>query len=150
MHLPDSLVSAIKVSPDLVPLLSAHEPVVGLNLRTSTALQSCQLTFFCLQSGHCGKLASLLKQPSGQVGARCTSHTHTPHHLSLSCPDIQRLLNAHHPLTGDTPLIIAARTGIKEAVSILLNNGADATLENESGESALDVAAPETKRVIMG
>lgn len=78
------------------------------------------------------------------------THTQLLHHLTMSLPHMQRLLNAHHPLTGDTPLIIAARSGNKEAVSILLKNGADATLENESGESALDVAAPETKRVIMG
>lgn len=52
-------------------------------------------------------------------------------------------------MTGDTPLIIAARNGNTEIVEMLLNHGADLTLQNDSGESALDVASPGLRKHVL-
>ena len=52
-------------------------------------------------------------------------------------------------MTGDTPLIIAARNGHEDIVEMLLNHGADLTLQNDNGESALDVASPALRKSIL-
>ena len=53
-------------------------------------------------------------------------------------------------MTGDTPLIIAARNGHERMVDLLLNHGADLTLQNDIGESALDLASPQLRKHILG
>ena len=53
-------------------------------------------------------------------------------------------------MSGDTPLIIAARNGRQDIVELLLNHGADLTLQNDSDESALDMATPSLKKNILG
>ena len=53
-------------------------------------------------------------------------------------------------MTGDTPLIIAARNGHQRMVDLLLNCGADLTLQNDNGESALDLTSPELRKHILG
>ena len=59
-------------------------------------------------------------------------------------------VDARDPMTGDTPLIVAARGGRRDMIELLLNHGADLTLQNDSGESALDVASPALKKHILG
>ena len=53
-------------------------------------------------------------------------------------------------MTGDTPLIIAARSGRQKMVDLLLDRGADMTLQNDNGENALDVASPSLRKHILG
>ena len=60
------------------------------------------------------------------------------------------MVDSRHKLTGDTALIMAAKCGNKEAVSLLLGYGADITLQNESMENAFDVASPEIQQLIIG
>ena len=52
-------------------------------------------------------------------------------------------------MTGDTPLIIASRNGHQDMVEMLLNHGADLTLQNDNGENALDVASPALRKNIL-
>ncbi|CAI8015862.1 hypothetical protein GBAR_LOCUS9797 [Geodia barretti] len=59
------------------------------------------------------------------------------------------LVDARHPDSGDTPLISAARSGHKDVVDVLLSCGADVTLENDSGDSVLDVAGDRLRRHIL-
>ena len=59
-------------------------------------------------------------------------------------------VDAKDPMTGDTPLIIAARNGHERMVDLLLTHGADLTLQNDNGESALDLASPTLRKHILG
>ncbi|CAI8045060.1 hypothetical protein GBAR_LOCUS24942 [Geodia barretti] len=67
------------------------------------------------------------------------------------------LVDARHPDSGDTPLISAARSGHKDpftgtwaqVVDVLLSCGADVTLENNSGDSVLDVEGDRLRRHIL-
>ena len=56
----------------------------------------------------------------------------------------KNLLNCPKDFEGDTPLIIAVKSGVVEAVSLLLRcNETNVDAENELGQSALDIAKAE-------
>lgn len=75
------------------------------------------------------------------------------------------LVDTHHPDTGDTPLITAARNGdqevierqpytcmmmsLSQVVDVLLSYGADVTLENDCRDSVLDVAGDKLRVHIL-
>ncbi len=52
-------------------------------------------------------------------------------------------------MTGDTPLISAARNGHDRVVKLLIEMGADVTLQNDMEESALEVCSKKTKQTIL-
>lgn len=70
------------------------------------------------------RLSSLLIQSPESVYARC-------------------------PSSGDTPLIIAARLGYMDAVQLLLKHGADATIQNDAEETALEVASAAMRKDML-
>ena len=89
--------------------------------------------------------------------AHAHAHTHTHTHTQNGQFDrLQSLLNdpkaavdARCPLTGDTPLIAAARNGHERAVELLVRLGADMTLQNDMEENALEVASKKIRRNIL-
>ena len=75
----------------------------------------------------------------------------TPLHYAASGTTPQQtaliaLLLEHHAYidaespNGSTPLMLAAQYGTRESVQLLLNEGADTTLKNQLGLSAVDFA----------
>jgi len=66
--------------------------------------------------------------------------------------DVVRLLLEHHAYIDaespnkTTPLMMAARYGLPQVVSLLLEEGADPTLRNEQGLTALDFAVIAERR----
>jgi hypothetical protein len=84
-------------------------------------------------------------------GAQVNLHQWAPLHYacshdSIAAVDIVALLldksayiDAESP-NGTTPLMMAARYGVPEVLSLLLQEGADASLTNELGLTALDFA----------
>lgn len=77
-----------------------------------------------LQEGQYERLQSLLGDPNALLDVRC-------------------------PLTGDTPLIAAARHGHERVVELLVQMGADLTLTNDAEESALEVASKKIKKIML-
>ncbi|XP_068102032.1 mitogen-activated protein kinase kinase kinase 19 [Hyperolius riggenbachi] len=59
------------------------------------------------------------------------------------------LVNAQHPESGDTALIVAARENHPEVIAILLEYGADVTLYNTSRQTALHVANAEIRPLLL-
>ena len=59
-------------------------------------------------------------------------------------------VNARCPSSGDTPLIAAVREGHMDVVKLLLKFSADVTAQNDSDESALDVATEAMRKVLLG
>ncbi|XP_052242175.1 uncharacterized protein LOC127852295 isoform X2 [Dreissena polymorpha] len=51
--------------------------------------------------------------------------------------------------TGNTPLIWAAKRGHAKIVQLLLQHGADVTLRNYEGHTALDVASPSIRSILL-
>ena len=51
------------------------------------------------------------------------------------------LLNEPHPLSGQTPIHVAATTGNSEMISLLLDQGADTSMRDDEGQSPGDIAA---------
>jgi ankyrin repeat protein len=47
---------------------------------------------------------------------------------------------------GRTALMVAAEAGYAETVALLLRRGADRTLQDKSGKSAMDLAAQDSVR----
>jgi ankyrin repeat protein len=75
----------------------------------------------------------------------------TPLHYAATNPepsslDMTRLMLEHHAYidasspNGTTPLMMAARYGHPDVVNLLLEEGADASLKNQKGLSAIDFA----------
>ncbi len=77
-----------------------------------------------LQEGQYERLQSLLSDPNASLDARC-------------------------PMTGDTPLIAAARQGHERVVELLVQMGADLTLTNDAEESALEVASKKLRKIML-
>ena len=58
-------------------------------------------------------------------------------------------IDVRSPSSGDTPLILAAREGHAEVIKLLMRHGCDVTSQNDSDETALDVATPAIRKVIL-
>ena len=63
--------------------------------------------------------------------------------------DPRAAVDARCPLTGDTPLIVAARNGHERAAELLVLLGADVTLQNDMEENVLEVASKKIKKNIL-
>lgn len=59
------------------------------------------------------------------------------------------IVNLKCDSTGDTALIAAARNGHKKIVDLLLKYSADCTLQNDNGETVLDVAPQIIRKQIL-
>ena len=93
-------------------------------------------------------------------GAAVNKPGWTPLHYAASHPDdaaksIVALLLEHHAYidaespNGTTPLMMAARYGHREAFIFLLNEGADASVRNRAGLSAVDFARAASRDEIV-
>lgn len=125
----------------------------GLDLDALNASGENALMIAALR-GHVGLLRQLIQQ-----GAEVNQPGWTPLHYAAtnsseaSAAMVQLLLDAHAYIDAaspneSTPLMMAARYGHRDTVHLLLESGADVTIKNQQGFTALDFAVGAGRRDI--
>lgn len=99
---------------------------VHVHVHVDVHVHACMYMSCCfLQEGQLERLKTLITRLPSSVNVRCL-------------------------ISGDTPLISAAREGHMDVVELLLKHGADVTVQNDADETALDVCSEEMRKVILG
>ncbi len=141
-------------APTVAVLLAHHASLTALNQPKQTPLE------LTLPSSYNGgsdvraanelTITALLLNAGADPNIRTWNRTQTPviRAVQMHALPLLRLLLDHgaNPSTAEddyqhnTPLMLAAQTGSKEIVALLLARGADTTATNTSGKTALDIA----------
>ena len=105
-------------------------------------------TLYCVQGGQLERLRGLLQQSPWSVDARCR-HTGDTALIKASRQSHDKVRAAPSPLSPSPPHWCHAAWS--QAVALLVQScAADVTLQNDVGESALDVATPQLRHDILG